>query len=90
VTNRWVDAPVPCLDPECAERGGMAEPESDGDLHYYACTICGYEGGYEQAVPAEGNCSLGIPEKVRRAASIPLSQEQQPVFLGAAIGRRPQ
>lgn len=89
MSGRWVDEPVPCLDPECAEAGGMAEPESDGELRYYACAVCGYEGGYEQTAPAEGNCQLGVPEEVRRIASVPPPQDPQPVFLGT-IGRRTQ
>jgi hypothetical protein len=83
----WSDEPVPCFDPECAEAGGVAEPESDGELRYYACTTCGYEGGYEQVRQDAGACSLGIPEEVRRAASP--APEPQPVFLGSMIGRRP-
>lgn len=86
MTERWVDEPVPCLDPECAESGGMAEPESDGELRYYACLTCGYEGNYEMTRQPEGNCSLGIDESVRRRASVP---PQEPVFLGT-IGRRTQ
>lgn len=91
MTQRWVDEPVPCLDPECAEQGGMAEPESDGDLCYYACSRCGYEGGYEQVRQDAGACALGIPEEVRRLASpVPPAQPAgQPVFLGTTIGRRP-
>jgi hypothetical protein len=87
VTDRWVDEPVPCGDPECAETGGRAEPESDGELRYYACTTCGFEFGYEMTRQSEGTCQLGISEEVRRAASIAPAQEPQPVFLGT-IGRR--
>jgi hypothetical protein len=94
VAERWVDAPVTCGDPECPESQPSAQPEADGDLRYYAC-LCGYEFGFEKAAPAEGNCSLGVPEEVRRAVSIePGSsappQGPQPVFLGTTIGRRPQ
>ena len=86
--DRWVDEPVPCGDPECAEvYGSMAEPESDGELRYYACITCGYEFGYEMTRQPEGTCQLGVPEEVRRIASREPAQEQQPVFLGA-IGRR--
>jgi hypothetical protein len=35
-----------------------------------------------------GSCSLGIPEGVRRAAS--LAPKDKGVFLGATIGRRPE
>lgn len=94
----WSDEPVPCGNPECAERGGMADPESDGELRYYACTRCGYEFGYEQASRPEGACQLGVPEEVRRSLSIAgrsidipvpeLTEEGRKVFLGA-IGRRP-
>jgi hypothetical protein len=88
--DRWVDEPVPCLDPECAEAGGMAEPESDGELRYFACSTCGYEGGFEMARQSEGTCQLGISEDVRRAASFEPRQDPQPVFLGTTIGRRPE
>jgi hypothetical protein len=87
VTDRWVDEPVPCGDPECAEKGGLGFPEADGELRYYACTTCGYEFGYEMTRQPEGTCQLGIPEEVRRIASIVPAQEKQPVFLGT-IGRR--
>ena len=94
MADRWVDEPVPCLDPECAEAGGMAEPESDGELRYFACLTCGYEGGFEMARQPEGTCQLGVPEEVRRAASFEPRQDPpsagQPVFLGTTIGRRPQ
>jgi rubredoxin len=85
VSERWVDAPVPCHDPEC---GGTAEPESDGELRYHACTTCGYEFNYEQASQDAGACQIGVPEDVRRAASIEPRLPDQPVFIGT-IGRRP-
>lgn len=99
MADRWVDEPVPCFDPECAEVGGMAEPESDGDLRYYACTTCGYEGGYEQVRQDAGGCQLGIPEEIRvkYSASQPpgvvtleAGSARRSVFLGTTIGRRPQ
>ncbi len=43
---------------------------------------------YEMTRQPEGNCSLGVPEEVRRAASIAPPQDPQPVFLGTTIGRR--
>lgn len=86
MSDGWVDEPVPCHDPECAEAGGMADPESDGELRYYACTSCGFEFGYELAAQDAGACQLGVPEEIRRAASI--SPEPEPVFLGT-VGRRP-
>jgi hypothetical protein len=88
MADRWVDEPVPCFDPECAEDGGMGFPEADGDLRYYACPECGMEFGYEQVRQDAGACQIGIPEEVRRAASIAPAQDPQPVFLGT-IGRRP-
>ena len=73
----------------------MAEPESDGELRYYACGTCGYEGGYEMARQPEGNCSLGVPEEVRARYSQPpgvvtlkSGSESTSVFLGTTIGRR--
>lgn len=88
MADRWVDEPVRCGDPECLQKQPSAEPESDGELRYYACS-CGFEFGYEQAAPVEGNCQIGVPEEVRRIASVPPSQDPQPVFLGT-IGRRTQ
>ena len=70
MADRWVDEPVPCGDPECAEAGGMAEPESDGELRYYACVTCGYECGYEMARQPEGTCQLGVPEEVAAPVSL--------------------
>ncbi len=86
MTDRWVDEPVSCGDPECPELQPSAQPEADGDLRYHACA-CGFEFGYEMAGQDEdaGACSLGVPEAVRRRASVP---PQEPVFL--QIGRRPQ
>lgn len=88
MADRWVDEPVPCGDPECT---GMAEPEADGELRYYACTTCGFESGYEMTRQPEGTCQLGVPEDVRRLASVPPAQQSagQPVFFGTSIGRRP-
>ncbi len=64
------DRPTVCADPECAQ---VAEPEQDGDLHYWACTGCGYTFGftYHAGAPAE-HCAVGVPEPVRRAASAPM------------------
>lgn len=79
-----------CLDSECA---GIAEPEEDlaegGTLKYWVCRTCGMEFGFRlvKDEQAAGSCSLGIPEDVRRAASVP---PKEGVFLGATIGRRPQ
>lgn len=57
---------IPCFDPECE---GIAEPEQDGDLLYFACTVCGSEFGWERIViQTEPACQLGIPEDIRRAA----------------------
>lgn len=63
---------VPCPDPEC---GGRAFPEQDGDHIYYECEDCGFNFGYERAPQpavtgdAQGACSIGVPESIRRAAS---------------------
>ena len=101
MADRWVDEPVTCGDPECAEATGQktAMPESDGELRYYACTECGYESGYEQARQDAGACQLGVPEEVRLrySASQPpgvmtlvSGDERRSVFLGTTIGRRPE
>jgi hypothetical protein len=79
-----------CLDSDCA---GVAEPEEDsaegGMLRYFTCSRCGMEFGYElvRDEDAAGNCSMGIPESVRRVASVP--PEGKGVFIGQ-IGRRPE
>lgn len=80
-----------CLDSDC---GGTAEPEDElaegGTLRYYVCLRCEMEFGHElkRDEAVAGSCSLGIPEGVRKAAS--LAPQDQGVFLGATIGRRPQ
>lgn len=53
----------------------MVEPEVDGDHRYWECEECGFAFGYEkieEGVRIEGNCSIGVPESVRRAASEPM------------------
>lgn len=81
-----------CLDSDC---GGIAEPEEElaegGLLRYWACAACGCEFGYElvKDEAAAGTCSMGIPEDVRRKASLAPASGQPGVFLGATIGRRP-
>lgn len=51
---------------------------------YYACTTCGFEFGYRIVKqPAEGTCSLGVGEDVRRRFG-----PAEPVML--QIGRRPE
>lgn len=87
MSGQWVDEAVRCGDPECELEQPSAQPEADGDLRYYACR-CGFEFGFERDAPQEGACSLGVPEDVRRKASIDPTP-QQPVFLGT-IGRRPE
>lgn len=85
-----------CLDSDCA---GIAEPQEEPQggpgsvLRYYVCSQCDMEFGYElvtnpDAPGADGGaCSLGIPESVRRVASVP--PEGKGVFIGS-IGRRPE
>lgn len=90
MSSQWVDQAVPCRDPECAERGGMAEPDGDAEMRYYTCTECGYEFGYQQVKQDTGTCQIGVPEGVRRAASAGAERamaQSQPVLL--QIGRRP-
>lgn len=80
-TGTWVDESVPCRDEECP---GRAEPEGDMETWYYACTTCGFEFGYRIVKqPAEGTCSLGVGEDVRRRFG-----PAEPVML--QIGRRPE
>lgn len=89
---------------ECPLCGVLAEPEVDAELRYWVCEnedceVPLYEWGYEkieEGVRVEGNCSVGIPESVRRASSAPMEKallDQKPVGvvdLGLTIGRRPE
>jgi len=84
----WVDETVPCYDPECAQDGGRAEPETDGDHRYFACTSCGYEFGYALVQQPEGSCAIGAGEETRRRFSQPAAGPGAPVLL--QIGRRPE
>jgi hypothetical protein len=98
VTELGFEDERPCFDPDCA---GVGEPEQDGDHKYWTCTTCGNDFGFVKmptAVLAEdqdGNCSIGVPEEIRRASSAPMQramageQSRQPVDLGISIGRRP-
>lgn len=76
----------------------LVEPEVDGDHRYWECEECGYAWGYErieEGVRIEGNCSIGVPESVRKAASAPmeaaLAGQSAPgvTNLGLTIGKRP-
>lgn len=92
------DVGLPCpMRPDMCDNEGLVEPELDGSHRYWECPECGYAWGYErieEGVRLEGNCSLGVPESVRRAASAPteraIAEERraQPVELGLTIGRR--
>lgn len=89
----WVESTVPCKDPECAEQGGVGEPDGDTEVHYFVCNVCGFEFGYEQIKQSPDTCQLGVPESVRKVASsgmeaaIAAEQKAQPVPI--SIGRRP-
>lgn len=89
--------------PLCQE---WVEPEVDGDHRYYECQECLYAWGYErvsEGTRVEGSCAIGVPEAVRKAASLPaekaaaiLDREERqnrpasPISLGMpTIGRRP-
>jgi hypothetical protein len=79
----------------CPQCGGDAEPEQDGRLLYYACTVCGSEFGYRYpAAPAAGVCQLGLDIAVDEGqspgvVSLRSGLEQRSVFIGT-IGRRPE
>ena len=87
MSDRWVDEPANCRDPECPYPQPSAQPEADGQLRFYACP-CGYEFPVEMASQDAGSCSLGVPEHIRRMASREMVGSSQSVFLGS-IGRRP-
>lgn len=80
----WVERCEPCMDEDCE---GIAEPEQDGDIRYWACTRCGTEFGYQRvSQPQPGACQLGLPEETRRALSkVPV---QGRTFV--VIGKRPE
>lgn len=49
----------------------LVEPELDGDLQYYECEECGHTWGWKKIEATDpGSCSLGVPEDVRRRASV--------------------
>jgi len=78
----------PCGDPEC---DGTATWEQDGDhCTYWACEECGFEFGFEMLMPtADDACQIGVPEQIRRAASLPAQRvldDGKPIL---QIGRRP-
>ncbi len=77
----------PCGDPEC---GGVATFEQDGDhCTYWACEECGFEFGFEMLAQTDDSCQIGVPEQIRRAASMPAQRvldDGKPIL---QIGRRP-
>jgi hypothetical protein len=73
----WVEETVPCIYAPC---DGLAEPEMDGDMRYYACMSCGGEFGYQRVQDSGDTCQLGLRIVPEQAA---------PVFIGS-IGRRPE
>lgn len=72
----------------CPSCGEPAEPEEEDGVFKHVCE-CGFEFGHRRLDQPEDSCSLGIPEDVRRGHDSPPAQDQ-PVFLGTTIGRRPQ
>ena len=88
------DGVRPCANPECHNEG--VEVEQDGDHLYFECEECGFAFGWTRlSDQPEGNCSIGVPESVRRSASLPASTYVErerpgaPVDLGLTIGFRP-
>lgn len=89
----------PCpMYPDVCDNDQLVDPELDGSHRYWECEECGFAWGYElieEGTRIEGNCSIGVPESVRKAASAPMEQaiareaSSQPVDLGLTIGRRP-
>lgn len=71
----------------CPSCGEAAEPEEEDGVFKYVCG-CGFEFGHRRLDQPEDACSLGIPEDVRRGADT--RPQDQSVFLGTSIGRRPQ
>jgi hypothetical protein len=101
VTETKVDEGVrPCANPECDNL--EVDVEQDGDHLYFECEDCGFAFGWTRISEnrIEGNCAVGVPERVRRAASLPAEQYVEserlgrtalraPVELGLTIGIRP-
>lgn len=84
--EQWEDESRPCGDPECS---GVAEPEGDADLRYYACSECGFEEGWQQTttslVVQDDHCSIGVSAEVRRAASEPMEKAMRQRAAGAPV-----
>ena len=75
------DESVPCIGCD-----GMAEPEQDGPVTYYACPFCGQEFGHQVGQPDGPLCAAGLPVET---AHQPGAGDRS-VFLGATISRRPE
>lgn len=85
----WLEETRPCSDPECVDehgKPGRMEPEEDGDLRYFACTLCFREDGYERIQTDVQGCQLGVPLEIRQRAQTP-APKGAPVPI--SIGRRP-
>ena len=68
--------------PVCPEENGQqtfVEPEVDGEYQYWECPECGYAWGWHkvEGTRVEGSCAIGVPEAVRKAASLPAQRAQE-------------
>lgn len=72
----YVEDEQPCRDPECS---GVAEPEVDGAYRYLECVECGYQFAYERVDLPDDTCGLGVPEEIRRMASIEPGRKMIPL-----------
>lgn len=85
-----MNEPYIAMSAGCPSCGRLAELEDEDGLRKWVCAQCGYEFGFTQVEQFESSCSLGVPEGVRRAASLAApADEGRGVFLGG-IGRRPE
>lgn len=63
----------------CPYCGGVAEPEQDGDVLYFACPGCGGEFGYRK-VTSGAFCAAGLP----------VAEPGPPVIATTITTRRPE
>lgn len=73
-----IEEETPCRDPECS---GIAEPEVDGGYRFYECPECGFLFGYSRVEQPDDVCGIGVPEEVRRAASIAPGKRMIPLMV---------
>jgi hypothetical protein len=80
ITELQTDARLCPVCPDEMDCETLVEPEIDGDHRYYECQVCGYAFGWSRVsdgVKVEGSCAIGVPESVRKTASLPAMRAEQ-------------